>query len=62
LFNATGSAATIPALFTVSEYHATFYALSVLVKIPVFLESAYGVFKCDEASKPVSQSDRKGSQ
>jgi uncharacterized protein len=45
LVNAAGSAATTPALFSISEYHATFYALSVLVVIPVFLAIAYEVFK-----------------
>ena len=45
LFNITGSAVTTPALFTISEYHATYGALSVLVAIPVFLAIAYGVFK-----------------
>jgi membrane protease YdiL (CAAX protease family) len=60
LFNITGSAVTTPALFTISEYHATYGALSVMVAIPVFLAIAYKVFKRDEASKPVSQSDRTG--
>jgi uncharacterized protein len=60
LVNAAGSAATTPALFMVSEYHATFYALSVLVVIPVFLAIAYKVFKRDEVSEPVFQSDRIG--
>ncbi len=60
LFNITGSAVTTPALFTISEYHATYGALSVLVAIPVFLAIAYKVFKRDEASEPVFQSDRKG--
>jgi len=45
LINITGSALTTPALFTISEYHATYGALSVLVAIPVFLAIAYGVFK-----------------
>jgi len=56
LFNITGSAVTAPALFTISEYHATYGALSILVAIPVFLAIAYKVFKRDEASEPVSQS------
>jgi membrane protease YdiL (CAAX protease family) len=60
LFNIAGSAVTTPALFTVSEFHATYVALSVLVAIPVFLAIAYKVFKRDEASEPVFQSDRKG--
>ena len=62
LFNIAGSAVTTPALFTVSEFHATYVALSVLVAIPVFLAIAYKVFKRDEASEPVSQSRRKGHQ
>ena len=45
VINITGSAVTTPALFTISEYHATYGALSVLVAIPVFLAIAYGVFK-----------------
>ncbi|MBE9214104.1 CPBP family intramembrane metalloprotease [Plectonema cf. radiosum LEGE 06105] len=45
LFNAAGTAVTTPALFTISEFHATYGALSVLVAIPVFLAIAYGVFK-----------------
>ena len=60
LFNIAGSAVTTPALFTISEFHATYVALSVLVAIPVFLAIAYKVFKRDKASEPVSQSDRKG--
>jgi uncharacterized protein len=60
LINATGTVVTTPALFTVSKYHATYGALSVLVAIPVFLAIAYKVFKRDEASEPVFQSDRKG--
>ncbi len=60
LINITGSAVTTPALFTVSEYHATYGAISVLVAVPVFLAIAYKVFKRDEASEPVSQSHRKG--
>ncbi|KAB8318669.1 CPBP family intramembrane metalloprotease [Tolypothrix campylonemoides VB511288] len=60
LFNIAGSAVTAPALFTVSEFHATYVALSVLVIIPIFLAITYKVFKRDEASEPVSQSDRKG--
>ena len=60
LFNIAGSAVTTPALFTISEFHATYVALSVLVVIPVFLAIAYKVFKRDEASEPVSQSDRTG--
>ncbi|BAY29242.1 abortive infection protein [Nostoc carneum NIES-2107] len=60
VINAAGTVVTTPALFTVSEYHATYGALSVLVAIPVFLAISYKVFKRDEASKPVSQSHRKG--
>jgi uncharacterized protein len=60
LINITGSAVTTPALFTISEYHATYEALSVLVAMPVFLAIAYKVFKRNEASEPVSQSDRQG--
>ncbi|MBW4577972.1 MAG: CPBP family intramembrane metalloprotease [Tildeniella nuda ZEHNDER 1965/U140] len=60
LFNIAGSAVTTPALFTISEFHATYVALSVLVAIPIFLAIAYKVFKRDEASEPVFQSDRKG--
>ena len=62
LINTAGSAVTTPALFTVSEYHATYGALSVLVVIPVFLAIAYGVFRRDGASEPVSKSYRKGSR
>lgn len=43
--NVAGSVVTTPALFTISEYHATYGALSVLVAIPVFLAIAYKVFK-----------------
>jgi membrane protease YdiL (CAAX protease family) len=60
LFNITGSAVTTPALFTISEYHATYGALSVLVAIPMFLAIAYKVFKRDKASEAVSQSHHKG--
>ncbi|MBW4542746.1 MAG: CPBP family intramembrane metalloprotease [Myxacorys chilensis ATA2-1-KO14] len=60
LFNITGSALPTPAPFTISEYHATYGALSVLVAIPIFLAIAYKVFKRDEASEPVFQSDRIG--
>ncbi len=45
VINAAGTVVTTPALFTVSEYHATYGALSVLVAVPVFLAIAYGVFK-----------------
>ena len=60
LVNAAGTVVTTPALFTVSEYHATYGALSMLVAVPVFLAIAYKVFKRDEASEPVSRSDRIG--
>ena len=58
VINVAGGAVTTPALFTVSEYHATLSAISVLVIIPVFLAIAYKVFKRDKASEPISQSDR----
>jgi uncharacterized protein len=54
LINATGTVVTTPALFTVSEFHATYGALSVLVTIPVFLAIAYGVFKRDKVSEVIS--------
>jgi membrane protease YdiL (CAAX protease family) len=60
VINRDGSALTTPALFKISEFHATYVALSVLVAIPIFLAIAYKVFKRDEASEPVSQSDRIG--
>jgi uncharacterized protein len=59
VINATGTVVTTPALFIVSEYHATYGALSVLVAIPVFLAIAYGIFK-RELPQPVLQSDLKG--
>ncbi|NJL41766.1 MAG: CPBP family intramembrane metalloprotease [Leptolyngbyaceae cyanobacterium SM1_4_3] len=43
--DAPGTAVTVPALFRVSEFHATYVALSVLVIIPIFLAIAYKVFK-----------------
>ncbi|HEY9626973.1 MAG TPA: CPBP family intramembrane glutamic endopeptidase [Coleofasciculaceae cyanobacterium] len=58
VINMAGGAVTTPALFTVSEYHATLGAISVLVIIPVFLAIAYKVFKHDKASAPIFQSDR----
>ncbi|MBD2261334.1 CPBP family intramembrane glutamic endopeptidase [Pseudanabaena sp. FACHB-2040] len=58
--NAAGTVVSTPALFIVSEFHATYVALSVLVIIPIFLAIAYKGFKRDEASEPVSQSDREG--
>ena len=60
LINRDGTALPTPALFKISEFHTTYVALSVLVVIPVFLAIAYKVFKRDEASEPVSQSDRIG--
>ncbi|MBD1865735.1 CPBP family intramembrane metalloprotease [Cyanobacteria bacterium FACHB-471] len=60
LINAPGTAVTTPALFTVSEFRATYAALSTLVIIPIFLAIAYKVFKRDEPSEPVSQNDRIG--
>jgi uncharacterized protein len=58
LINIAGSAVTAPALFTISEYHATYGALSVLVAIPVFLAIAYKVFNhdIDYSLKPNVQS------
>ena len=60
VINAPGTVVNTPALITVSEFHATYVALSVLVIIPIFLAIAYKVFKRDQASESVSQSDRKG--
>lgn len=54
------SVVTTPALFTVSEYHATFNALAVLVIIPLFLVTVFRLFRREEASGPASQSHRKG--
>ena len=54
MFDAPGTATTAPALFTLSEFHATYVALSVLVIIPIFLAIAYKVFKRDKAAEPVS--------
>ncbi|KAM3098876.1 CPBP family intramembrane glutamic endopeptidase [Phormidesmis sp. 146-12] len=59
LFDITGSALPSPALFTISEYHATYGALAVLVAAPVFLAIAYKVFK-QESPQSVSQSHQKG--
>ncbi|MEA5503955.1 type II CAAX endopeptidase family protein [Halotia wernerae UHCC 0503] len=59
LFDITGSALPSPALFTISEYHATYGALAVLVIVPVFLAIAYKVFK-QESPQSVSQSHQKG--
>ncbi|NJK61450.1 MAG: CPBP family intramembrane metalloprotease [Synechococcaceae cyanobacterium SM2_3_1] len=60
LMGVAGSAVTAPTLFTVSKFHATYTALSMLVVVPVFLAIAYKVFKRDEASDPVFQRHRKG--
>jgi hypothetical protein len=61
LFNVAGSAVDAPALFTISKFHATYAALSMLVVVvSVFLAIAYKVFKRDKASKPVFQSDQIG--
>lgn len=58
LMGVAGSAVTAPTLFTVSKFHATYTALSMLIVVPVFLAIAYKVFKPDEAIAPFSQSDR----
>ena len=50
LMGVAGGAVTAPTLFTVSKFHATYTALSMLVVVPVFLAIAYKVFKRDEAS------------
>lgn len=60
LMGVAGNAVNAPVLFTVSKFHATYTALSMLVVVPVFLAIAYKVFKRDEASEAVSQSDRIG--
>jgi uncharacterized protein len=60
LFNWSGSFFAAPALFSISEYHARFYDIISLVLIPVFLVIVFRVFKRDEPSEPVSQSDRDG--
>jgi uncharacterized protein len=60
LFNVAGNAVNAPALFTISKFHATYVALSMLVAVPVFLAIAYKVFKRDEVSESVSQSHWKG--
>ncbi|MBD3887339.1 CPBP family intramembrane metalloprotease [Phormidium tenue FACHB-886] len=62
LFNWSGSFFAAPALFSISEYHARFYDIISIVLIPVFLAISYKVFKRDEASEPVFQSDRIGHQ
>jgi hypothetical protein len=60
LFNVAGNAVNAPALFTISKFHATYTALSMLVVVPVFLAIAYKVFKHDGVSEPLSQSHRQG--
>jgi uncharacterized protein len=45
VISGTESAVPTPALFTVSEFHATFVAFASLVVVPVFLAIVYGVFK-----------------
>jgi uncharacterized protein len=60
LMGVAGSAVTAPTLFTVSKFHATYTALSMLVVVPVFLAIAYKVFKRDKAFEPVFQGDRIG--
>ncbi len=59
LFNVAGSAMNAPALFTISKFHATYAALSMLVVVSVFLAIAYKGFKRDKASEPVFQRHRK---
>jgi uncharacterized protein len=49
LMGVAGNAVNAPTLFTVSKFHATYTALSMLVVVPVFLAIAYKVFKRDEA-------------
>ncbi|MGB7314350.1 MAG: CPBP family intramembrane glutamic endopeptidase [Nodosilinea sp.] len=60
LVGVAGNAVNAPTLFTVSKFHATYTALSMLVVVPVFLAIAYKVFKRDEASEPVFLDDRIG--
>lgn len=45
LVNSAGTVVTTPALFTVSEYHATFGALATLMVIPLFLAIFYKLLK-----------------
>lgn len=52
LVSASGGLITSPALFVVGEYHATFYDLSNLVLVPVFLAIAYGLFGRGRRSSP----------
>lgn len=58
LVNAVGTALVTPALFSVGEFHATFYALSVLVIAPVFFLLAFRFFgREDRLEKPDSIDD-----
>jgi uncharacterized protein len=43
--DAPGTAVSAPALFTLSEFHPTFVALTIPVIVPLFLAIAYGVFR-----------------
>lgn len=58
LFNITGSALPSPALINISEYHATYVALSALVAVPMFLAIAYGVFKRKDPAHSLEPSAR----
>jgi membrane protease YdiL (CAAX protease family) len=60
LVGVAGNAVNAPTLFTISKFHATYTALSMLVVVPVFLAIAYKVFKLDGASEPVFLNDRIG--
>lgn len=44
LVGVAGSAANAPALFTISKFHATYTALSMLLIVPLFLAIAYKMF------------------
>lgn len=57
LVNTAGSAVTAPALFTVSEFHAAYGALSTLAIIPVFLAISYKVF--DRERRPPGSRSRR---
>ncbi len=58
--NIAGSVVTTPALFTISEYHVTYGALSAVVAIPVFLAIAYGMFKREAPTRfPEPPEDRR---
>lgn len=62
LINAAGTALVTPALFSVGEFHPTFYALSVLIIAPVFFLLAFKVFgrkaRPVEERRPVTAEDR----